>query len=70
MVAIASIALTIAHPGLIFGPFWSLPRAREAVRGSDQSGLPAENGKKMFALNASELDEHPAPHSSLGDRRV
>ena len=70
MVAIASIALTIAHPGLIFGPFWSLHRAREAVRGSDQPGLPAENGKNAFALNASELDEHAAPHGSIEDRRV
>ena len=70
MVAIASIALTVAHPGLIFGPFWSLPRAREAVRGSDQSGLPAENGKNVFALNTSELDEHAAPRGFHEDRRV
>ncbi|KAL8783653.1 MAG: hypothetical protein Q9195_009327 [Heterodermia aff. obscurata] len=70
MVAIASIALTVAHPGLIFGPFWRLPRAREAVRGSDQSGPPAENGKNVFALNTSELDEHAAPHGALQDRRV
>lgn len=70
MVAIASIALTSAHPGLIFGPFWSLHRAREAVRDSDQPGLPAENGKNVFALNASELDERAAPHGSLEDRRV
>ena len=34
MVAIASIALTVAHPGLIFGPYWNLARAREALRGS------------------------------------
>ena len=70
MVAIASLALTIAHPGLIFGPFWSLARAREAVRGSGQSGLPAENGKNVFALNASELDEHAAPHDFLESRRI
>ena len=70
MVAIASIALTIAHPGMIFGAFWSLARAREAVRNSSQSGLPAENGKNIFALNTSELDEHTDPHGSLRDRRV
>ena len=53
MVAIASIALTVAHPGLIFGPYWKLARAREAVRGSSPSNSSVE-GKSTYALNASE----------------
>ena len=54
MVAIASIALTVAHPGLIFGPYWNLARAREALRGSSPSNSSVEEGKSTYALNASE----------------
>ena len=32
MIAIASIALTIWHPGLVFKAFWSLDRARVEMR--------------------------------------
>lgn len=55
MVAIASIALTVAHPGLIFGSFWDLTRAREALRGSNPQDLSVEGGKSAYALHASEV---------------
>ena len=38
MIAIASIALTIWHPGLIFRVFWSLDRARVEMRGHMEDG--------------------------------
>lgn len=31
MVAIASVALTIPHPGLVFGKNWNLKKAQEAL---------------------------------------
>ena len=54
MVAIASIALTVAHPGLIFGSYWNLATAREAIRGSSPSYSSVEEGKSTYALDTNE----------------
>ena len=33
MIVIASVALSVCHPGLIFRGFWNLDRARADMRG-------------------------------------
>ena len=33
MIVIASVALSVCHPGLIFRGFWNLDRARVDMRG-------------------------------------
>ena len=55
MVAIASIALTVAHPGLTFGHSWKLARAREAVGSDSPSDSSVDNTKGAFALHAREV---------------
>ena len=48
MIVIASIALTIWHPGLIFRAFWSLDRARVEMRGKRGH---MEDGKEGVPLD-------------------
>lgn len=48
MITIASIALTIWHPGLVFRAFWSLDKARVEMRG--KCGR-MEDGKKGVPLD-------------------
>ena len=48
MITIASIALTIWHPGLVFRAFWSLDRARVEMRGNRGH---TEDGKEGVPLD-------------------
>ena len=48
MITIASIALTLWHPGLIFRAFWSLDRARVEMRGMRGH---MEDGKEAVPLD-------------------
>ena len=48
MITIASIALTIWHPGLVFRAFWSLDRARVEMRGNRGH---MEDGKEGVPLD-------------------
>ena len=50
MIAIASIALTIWHPGLVFRAFWSLDRARVEIRGhmeDAKEGVPLDDFTRL-----------------------
>ncbi|CAF9943749.1 MAG: hypothetical protein ALECFALPRED_001191 [Alectoria fallacina] len=44
MVVIASVALTVWHPGLVFGGFWNLNRARVTMRGESEVVAGGKNG--------------------------
>ena len=68
MVAIASIALTAAHPGLIFGSFWKMLKAREAARNSSPSGAVA-NGKDGFVMQTREETESTKDQNAQGYKR-
>ena len=57
MTAIASIALTVAHPGLLFGAFWNLTRAREAIQSTSQMEPSGTQAKDSYALHARELSD-------------
>ena len=48
MISIASIALTIWHPGLVFRAFWSLDNARVEMRGKCEY---MEDGKEGVPLD-------------------
>ena len=53
MIAIASIALTVWHPGLVFGAFWNLDRARVDMR--EKSGITddGKDGVRLGTLRAA-----------------
>lgn len=44
MIVIASVALTVWHPGLVFGGFWNLNRARVTMRGESEVVAGGKNG--------------------------
>lgn len=44
MIAIASIALTVWHPGLVFKAFWNLDRARMEMQGKKRNMEDGRNG--------------------------
>lgn len=48
MIAIASIALTVWHPGLVFKAFWNLDRARGEMQGKKGN---MEDSKDGVPLN-------------------
>lgn len=48
MIIIASIALTVMHPGTIFKEAWKLDKARAALRGDSQM---VGEGKGGISLN-------------------
>ena len=56
MITIASIALTIWHPGLIFRAFWSLDRARVEMGGKrgcmkdGKEGVPLDGVTRLEAM--------------------
>lgn len=70
MIAIASISVTVAHPGLIFGPFWRLPKTREAVRGSSPSDSSTEFSKNTFPLQPSDVDGLVVAQGARTDRHM
>ncbi|KAI4242601.1 MAG: hypothetical protein L6R40_003982 [Gallowayella cf. fulva] len=51
MVAIASIALTLPHPGMVFGPNWNLKSARAKVAEASERGV--GNGVEEKSSNES-----------------
>ena len=53
MIAIASIALTVWHPGLVFGAFWNLDNARAEMGGMSGNMGDGKEGMPLGILRTA-----------------
>lgn len=49
MIVIASVALTVWHPGMVFRAFWSLDRARVEMGGKREGDEEGNKGDGMLS---------------------
>lgn len=57
MISIASIALTVWHPGLVFKAFWALDRARVEMHGKNGNREDVKDGVPLNDVGRLEVGD-------------
>ena len=51
MITIACIALTVAHPGMVFGEGWNTSKTKSQAASEDKFSIEVEHGRSDFEMN-------------------